>query len=76
MLLLASMAFCLFFSMSDRVAGRYAFAGYFLFSAWIALIIIQLSDRLDLWVRKNSSKFEYGIPTFWLFSILIHFISK
>jgi 4-amino-4-deoxy-L-arabinose transferase-like glycosyltransferase len=73
MLLFASMVFCLFFSMSDRVAGRYAFAGYFLFSAWIALILIRISPKLSQWVKKHSMKLEIGIPAFWLFSILLHF---
>ena len=73
MLLMASIAFCLFFSMSDRVAGRYAFAGYFYFSAWVAWMFFQLSSRLELWLNRHSSKFEFGIPAFWLFSILLHF---
>ena len=71
--LLASMAFCLFFSLSDRVAGRYAFAGYFLFSAWVSWILIRISPKLNQWMKKYSSKIQVGIPFFWLFSILLHF---
>lgn len=75
-ILMASMAFCLFFSMSDRVAGRYTIPGYFLFSGWIALMIYNLSPQLQDKIKSHKEKLVYGIPAFWFFSIVAHFIVK
>jgi len=74
MLFFSSMTFNLMFSLSDRVAGRYTFPGYFLFSAWIALGIYSISPWLNEIMKKKSSKAILVIPFLWLLTFVLHFI--
>lgn len=74
MLLLAGMSFNVIFGMSDRVAGRYTFPGYFLFSAWIALGIYSISPKTKKVVDENLNKTLFTIPLLWLLAFVMHFI--
>ncbi len=70
----SSMTFCLFFSISDRVAGRYTFPGYFLFAAWTALAIYSMSDLLKAKVALHKDKFFFAVPLLWLLAFSLHFL--
>ena len=75
-LLLASFSFIAFFMMSDRTAGRYVFPGYYLFSTWILVLLIQSSSAIKALHLKlvHRSKFPIMIVSFWLMTICLHFI--
>jgi 4-amino-4-deoxy-L-arabinose transferase-like glycosyltransferase len=70
----SSIIFCFFFSMSDRVAGRYTFPGYFLFSAWSAIALYSLSPLLKNKVSFFKNNFFFIIPIFWFFTFALHFL--
>jgi hypothetical protein len=71
--LCSSMSFCLIFSTSDRIAGRYVFPGYFLFIAWCA-IFFYLNQRENIekrrWIKPT---FFYTIPLLWILTFALHF---
>lgn len=63
------------FSMSERTAGRYAFPGYYFFSAWLILFCFSQSE----WFQRMHAKIEnknsnYLAALFWLVAFGIHFI--
>lgn len=70
----AAIVYCLVFSMSNRVAGRYTFPGYFLFTAWSALALYQLSAFLQEKMAALKNKATLLLPLIWLVSFFLHFL--
>lgn len=71
----AALAYLGVFSMSERIAGRYAFPGYYFFSAWLVLFCYSQSD----WPQKIHQKLgtmrsHYLAAVLWLLAFAIHFI--
>ncbi|MGZ3787889.1 MAG: hypothetical protein ACXVLQ_05165 [Bacteriovorax sp.] len=71
----SAMAFCLLFSLSDRIAGRYVFPGYYLISAWFILILYNSSERFK---KIHSALSRIGlhfiVPSLWFIAFAIHFL--
>lgn len=70
----SSMVFSAFFSLSDRVAGRYVFPGYFLFTAWTAIALCTISPTLREKISNLKNKSHILIPIIWLMAFSLHFI--
>ena len=70
-----AMSFCLVFSMSERVAGRYAFPGYYLISAWFILVLYHYSYFFK---KIHSALVGFGLhfvaPSIWIVAFLLHFL--
>lgn len=76
-LLGASLAYLGVFSMSERVAGRYAFPGYYFFSAWLALLCYHQSKHLQRFQKKlGSLSAHYLAAGLWLMAFGLHFITN
>ncbi len=73
-LLSASLVFCLLFSLSDRIAGRYVFPGYYLFSAWIGIGLLGLDQKYSLFILSQKERLQVLIPLLWFISFIVHFI--
>jgi len=74
-LLFSAMAYCLTFSLSDRVASRYVFPGYYLIAAWFILVSYHSSEifnKTHRHIMKNG--FNYLVPALWFIAFIIHFI--
>ena len=74
--LLSAFVFCFMFMMSDRIASRYVFPGYYLFSSWTILFLFHISKKFQLTHEKLT---KIGlclvVPALWLLNFVIHFIS-
>ena len=74
-LLSSSLIFCFMFMMSDRVAGRYVFPGYYLFSAWVILFLLHVSSTFQ---SIHGKLIRIGLhiiaPLLWLTTFALHFI--
>jgi len=74
-LLSSSLIFCFMFMMSDRVAGRYVFPGYYLFSAWVILFLLHISHTFQS-IHGKLVRIGLNIiaPLLWLMTFALHFI--
>ena len=74
-LLSSSLVFCFMFMMSDRVAGRYVFPGYYLFSVWIIFFLLHVSSTFQRIHEKIVRRGVHIIaPLLWLMTFALHFI--
>lgn len=74
-LILPCLFLCALFSMSNRVAGRYAHPAYYLFNLWIFLVGYYNSITLQQFYQNKLSPHIIKIATFlWFFAFAIHFI--
>lgn len=76
-MLSAAMSFCLLFSLSDRVAGRYTFPGYYMFTAWVVLFLYDQSLTFKAIHEKLVKKgLHFIVPGLWLLAFGLHFLKK
>lgn len=74
-LLCSAFLFALVFSLSDRIAGRYVFPGYYLFSAWIILLLLHLSKSFtEVHLRLSRIGLHIVVPSLWLIAFALHFL--
>ncbi len=75
-LLSAAMSYCVIFSMSNRIAGRYVFPGYYMMCAWFILFAYNSSPLLQKVNQKISTVGTHLIaPGLWFLALALHFIS-
>lgn len=74
-LLFSAMTYCLAFSLSNRIAGRYVFPGYYLMAAWFILVLYNSSEFFQQTHKRiMRSGLYYLVPTLWFLAFIIHFI--
>lgn len=71
----SAMSFCLLFSLSNRIAARYVFPGYYLFAAWLILSFYNFSETFKK-LHLNILKFgiHLVVPFLWLICFVLHFL--
>jgi len=63
------------FSMSDRIAGRYTFPGYYFFAVWVFLFCLSGLERFKKFSSQlNGIKAHSLAALLWLTVVLIHLI--
>jgi hypothetical protein len=71
----ASVIYIGVFSMSERTAGRYTFAGYYFFAAWMILFCFAQFDVLKRFASKvRGMKAHYLGVLLWTMAVLVHLI--
>jgi hypothetical protein len=74
-LLASAFVFCFMFAMSDRTAGRYVFPAYYIFSAWVILLLLHISQYFkDIHRKINQFGLHFLVPTLWLLAFALHFL--
>lgn len=73
--LLSAFCFLLVFSVNSRHAARYVFPAYYLFSAWVILVLIHTSEVFQ---KLHQSVQKIGVhiitPILWFVLFCLHFV--
>lgn len=71
----SALIFCFVFSLFDRIAGRYVFPGYYLFSAWVILTLFNYSKEFQrINIKIKSLGLHIVVPILWLLAFVLHFV--